>query len=639
MNLENDNGQIRTTVVDEEEQDDREDEYHYEDDDDYVYEGDSNNEDEGSAVSANVTSNYSEVGVKFNGDLVEHVADPRKNALYSVYRQLSQIFLVEISEDFYSASIFAMVFDKQLWATIEFPSVSPFFPASPPNVTLHTYFLAPNHHYNLIFNCHPIFSRLQWNPCANILQVFCDMLDAVRVSKVDGIVDYDSTVMKIVKMIKANDFDISGLFPANHFSYLPAFGVLHEKKSDTMKSSTGVGYSANSSSNLGWTINDESKEKNIKCLREIAASLSRNDGKEFKDQIIVDSIYFLLNKIVTFTLTLDEFFRNSKFYEEVLEFSLPLPKPSSHISSIRGFMFLYPLLTDMMDTFEPTEREVVNKIAAIIKKFDNSTSNSTGSSTVADGARSSEKNEKISFDKIVFAQSPFTDHRFLADSLNTKSLPARWFKKVKIELSTMRESLPSNLIVISGLEISQPNLMKILMFPEAQDTPYVGGCFVFHLFIPDDYPLSPPKCLLDTTGYNTFRFNPNLYKCGKVCLSLLGTWSGEPWNPEISNLTQVINSILFLIFVKDPYYNEPGYQNSANDLASNEYNKNIRTGTLKFAYLDHLKKPHPELSAFIIPLLKQNWLLTGRRIALEWLKDDQSLQAFISKIDEEVQKI
>lgn len=28
------------------------------------------------------------------------------------------------------------------------------------------------------------------------------------------------------------------------------------------------------------------------------------------------------------------------------------------------------------------------------------------------------------------------------------------------------------------------------------------------------------------------RFNPNLYNCGKVCLSLLGTWSGgenEKW--------------------------------------------------------------------------------------------------------------
>ena len=40
-----------------------------------------------------------------------------------------------------------------------------------------------------------------------------------------------------------------------------------------------------------------------------------------------------------------------------------------------------------------------------------------------------------------------------------------------------------------------------------------------------------------------YRFNPNLYADGKVCLSLLGTWHGgdssEKWDPERSNLMQV----------------------------------------------------------------------------------------------------
>ena len=38
------------------------------------------------------------------------------------------------------------------------------------------------------------------------------------------------------------------------------------------------------------------------------------------------------------------------------------------------------------------------------------------------------------------------------------------------------------------------------------------------------------------------RFNPNLYDCGKVCLSLLGTWSGakgETWDPNSSSTLQV----------------------------------------------------------------------------------------------------
>lgn len=42
-----------------------------------------------------------------------------------------------------------------------------------------------------------------------------------------------------------------------------------------------------------------------------------------------------------------------------------------------------------------------------------------------------------------------------------------------------------------------------------------------------------------TTGGGRVRFNPNLYDCGKVCLSLLGTWSGPSWEPGVSTLLQV----------------------------------------------------------------------------------------------------
>lgn len=36
------------------------------------------------------------------------------------------------------------------------------------------------------------------------------------------------------------------------------------------------------------------------------------------------------------------------------------------------------------------------------------------------------------------------------------------------------------------------------------------------------FKLEPPKCRLATTGGETLRFNPNLYKDGKICLSILG---------------------------------------------------------------------------------------------------------------------
>ena len=54
------------------------------------------------------------------------------------------------------------------------------------------------------------------------------------------------------------------------------------------------------------------------------------------------------------------------------------------------------------------------------------------------------------------------------------------------------------------------------------DTPYEGGFFLFVFRCPPDYPIHPPRVKLMTTGNNTVRFNPNFYRNGKVCLSILG---------------------------------------------------------------------------------------------------------------------
>ena len=124
-------------------------------------------------------------------------------------------------------------------------------------------------------------------------------------------------------------------------------------------------------------------------------------------------------------------------------------------------------------------------------------------------------------------------------------------------------------------------------------TPYHDGLFFFDVHIPSSYPSGPPvyskalACFLLFIMFFTFywniclwwglqlvhyhsgglRINPNLYNCGKVCLSLLGTWSGkgcEKWNPAQSTLLQVLVSIQALILNEKPYYNEPGYEATAN---------------------------------------------------------------------------
>lgn len=72
-----------------------------------------------------------------------------------------------------------------------------------------------------------------------------------------------------------------------------------------------------------------------------------------------------------------------------------------------------------------------------------------------------------------------------------------------------------------------------------ENTPYEDGLFLFDMQLPEDYPNSPPK--VHYHSYCSDRLNPNLYEDGKVCVSLLGTWTGkgtETWTSK-SNLLQV----------------------------------------------------------------------------------------------------
>jgi ubiquitin-protein ligase len=65
------------------------------------------------------------------------------------------------------------------------------------------------------------------------------------------------------------------------------------------------------------------------------------------------------------------------------------------------------------------------------------------------------------------------------------------------------------------------------------------------------------------TNDGSTRYNPNLYKCGKVCVSILNTWSGDKWSA-----CQTINSILLTLcslLNNMPFLNEPGTQFGSRD--------------------------------------------------------------------------
>ena len=149
------------------------------------------------------------------------------------------------------------------------------------------------------------------------------------------------------------------------------------------------------------------------------------------------------------------------------------------------------------------------------------------------------------------------DHRFKeTPATGPADLPA-WSKAVRKEWRTLRTSLPAN-VWVRVFEQRTDVLRAAMLGPEG--TPYHDNIFVFDFSFPPGYPNEPPASSYHSRGE---RVNPNLYENGKVCLSLLSTWSGkgsEMWDPKRSNMLQVLVSIQGLVLVDDPYYNEAGYE-------------------------------------------------------------------------------
>ena len=122
------------------------------------------------------------------------------------------------------------------------------------------------------------------------------------------------------------------------------------------------------------------------------------------------------------------------------------------------------------------------------------------------------------------------------------------------------------------------------------NTPYEYGNFLFEFHFPKNYPYSPPKVIYKSND-GTTRFNPNFYRSGKVCLSILNTWSGEQWSA-----CQTIRSVLITLQAtlnEMPLLNEPGVSEETNMISILKYNKMIHFKSLEFTilyYMRHIDK-------------------------------------------------
>ncbi|KAL4475504.1 hypothetical protein ABPG72_013328 [Tetrahymena utriculariae] len=211
-------------------------------------------------------------------------------------------------------------------------------------------------------------------------------------------------------------------------------------------------------------------------------------------------------------------------------------------------------------------------------------------------------------------------------------------KRIQNEIRILVKNLPiysTNSIFVRCNELDTNHFQCIIM--GSKDTPYAYGAFTYDLHCDYNFPSCPPKMRLITTGGGSVRFNPNLYKDGFICLSLLGTWNGqknEKWNESSSNILQILISIQSLVMNDQVYYNEPSVekQNPENEMRNRAYQNIIKISNIRHAMIDQLKNPDPEFR----DIIKMHFYLNKNEILNQcdkWIIDAKQSDASNTKYD------
>jgi ubiquitin-conjugating enzyme E2 O len=153
---------------------------------------------------------------------------------------------------------------------------------------------------------------------------------------------------------------------------------------------------------------------------------------------------------------------------------------------------------------------------------------------------------------------PPSNHHYL---YQTSASSTAFMRRIGKEHKILSTSLPPNIFVRTWE--SRLDLLRVMMIGP-NETPYEYAPFVIDFHLGSTYPQTPPEAFFHSWTNGNGSVNPNLYEDGKICLSLLGTWHtderNESWSPAKSTLLQVLVSIMGLVLVKEPYYNEAGYE-------------------------------------------------------------------------------
>ncbi|KAK9690733.1 hypothetical protein RND81_09G150400 [Saponaria officinalis] len=208
-----------------------------------------------------------------------------------------------------------------------------------------------------------------------------------------------------------------------------------------------------------------------------------------------------------------------------------------------------------------------------------------------------------SFKRFDTAKDP-VDHFFLGANIPSNN-ERKWLKKVQRDWSILQNNLPEGIYV--RVYEDRMDLLRAVIVG-AYGTPYQDGLFFFDFHMPPEYPDVPPSAHYHSGGW---RVNPNLYEEGKVCLSLLNTWTGrgnEVWDPQSSSILQVLVSLQGLVLNSRPYFNEAGYdkqigtaEGEKNSLSYNENTFLLNCKTIMYL----MRKPPKDFEDLVKEHFKQ----------------------------------
>lgn len=206
---------------------------------------------------------------------------------------------------------------------------------------------------------------------------------------------------------------------------------------------------------------------------------------------------------------------------------------------------------------------------------------------------------------------------------NSKSLSARTVKRlVKDVKDILKNPLDDNGIYYIHDDENMLNGYALIVGPK--NTPYENGLYFFKFIYPKDYPFSPPKVKY-LTNDGECRFHPNMYRNGKVCLSVLNTWKGDGWT-SCNNIRSVL-LIIQSVMDEFPLLHEPGIFMSNVDVP--KYTDSVQYNNISFSILYIFKKILVEQS------LSKSYMVLSH-IVLDIFKSKQNeynelIQTYIEK--------